>query len=170
MVPWDIPGHFPNTPQLTVPTWVSQDDALPHVTFTQPAERALAQSVRYNQLAPLYAPDVIDRNNTNKNDKNGIDDTDDNCAAFRCAKEAIREVLAQDPRAVTRRGTVEGANSKAGHGTRAVTPYRMVFGDVRLEFVVVEGGTVEVVGVGKVGDGGGGVDGVPFSEDGTMAV
>jgi len=150
VVPWDIPGHFPNTPTLTVPTWVSQEDTLPHVTFTSSAEQSLAQCLHSNHLAPLYTT------TNNNNIHNGTNDE------FQCAREAIREVLAQDPRAVKRRGTVEG---------RVADPYRVVFARVRLEFVVVGEGTVEVVEVGIVeGDGVGRVDGVPFSEDGTMAL
>ena len=40
MVPWDVPGKFDDE-GLSVPDWVSQDDALSAVSFTQDAESEL---------------------------------------------------------------------------------------------------------------------------------
>ena len=53
VVPWDIPGHFDDQ-KLSVPDWVSQDDALSTVSFTPEAESELERLVRYKKLAPLY--------------------------------------------------------------------------------------------------------------------
>jgi putative methyltransferase, YaeB/AF_0241 family len=81
VVPWDIPGYF-DQDQLRVPTWVSQDDALPNISFTQEVEDQLEILIQRNLLSPLYQ-------DTDKED----------------AKLAIMEVLAQDPRAAKKRGT-----------------------------------------------------------------
>lgn len=84
-VPWDIPGYYENGPGLQVPPWVSQDDAIPQVVFTEEADQSLQKAVEHNQLQPLY---------TRKN--NG----------YEAAKKTLLEILAQDPRATHKRQTV----------------------------------------------------------------
>ncbi|KAL3777153.1 hypothetical protein ACHAWO_006588 [Cyclotella atomus] len=53
VVPWDVPGHHDKVP-LSVPSWVSQDDALQTVKFTPLAKEALEKHVRNGKLSPLY--------------------------------------------------------------------------------------------------------------------
>jgi len=115
VVPWDIPGFFVQD-QLQVPTWVSQDDTLSNVSFTQEAEDQLEMLVRSNLLSPLYQA-------TDKDD----------------AKLAIMEVLAQDPRAAKKRGKF-GENSET---------YNVTFGKLQLQFIVLEKGDVQVVGLSE---------------------
>jgi len=102
VVPWDIPGHHDTQP-LHVPTWVSQEDALSSVSFTSEAAASLGRLLQYGKLAPLY-----------KSEADG-------------AIETICEILAQDPRCLKKRGTVDN---------NTVDPYQMVFCSIQLEFVV----------------------------------
>lgn len=122
---------------MSVPTWVSQDDALSIVSFTPEAESELERLVQRKKLAPWYTFKDLDH-----------------------AKEAIREILAQDPRAAKKRGKVGGLSD----------PYKVTFGKIQLEFVVVEENKVEVVGMSEMNlDDATFVDGVPLSQDGTMS-
>lgn len=110
-VPWDIPGHYDGVP-LSVPHWVGQDDALLQVDFTVKAKDSLRSLVSENRLAPLYTKD-----------------TD----GFAATCRTLKEVLAQDPRASTKRGAV----------TKKEEPsYRLVFGGTQVEFVVRASGVL----------------------------
>jgi len=83
VVAWDIPGHHDNQ-QLQVPSWVSQEDALQKCEFSSRASSELTQLVARGSLAPLYT------------------EANDGAAG---AKLALGEVLAQDPRASSKRGS-----------------------------------------------------------------
>lgn len=110
-MPWDIPGHHDNLP-LTVPTWVSQDDALQKVEFRPLARDSLESHIRRGKLAPLY---------TTQND--GL------CSSI----NSICEVLAQDPRA-------SNTNCSNKRGSKETTinsdVYRFVFCSVEVLFRV----------------------------------
>ena len=112
-VPWDIPG-FHDANSLSVPRWVSQDDALKKVVVTPVARSALENLVRGKTLAPLY---------TLKND--GVDG----------AEQTLKEILAQDPRAANTRGSKRGSHDD---------PYRIVFCSAVVEFVVDQNGVTVV--------------------------
>mmetsp|Transcript_14319 Transcript_14319/g.21509 ORF Transcript_14319/g.21509 Transcript_14319/m.21509 type:complete len:356 (-) Transcript_14319:82-1149(-) len=136
VVPWDIPGNFDDQ-QLSVPSWVSQDDALSKVSFSAEAEDQLEFLVERKKLAPLYK----------------IEDLED-------AKLAVKEILSQDPRAAKTRGKV---------GLIA-DPYTVTFGKIQLNFVVVDKGNVEVVGIEELRlDDATFVDGIPLANDGLMS-
>ncbi len=107
-VPWDIP-----TTALIVPEWVSQNDVA-SVEFTHNASSAL-KKVMESDISPAY-------------EKNQVE----------LVKNAISEILAQDPRAGNKRGT---SSDK---------PYNIVFGSARIEFVVSSNGVVQVVGIKKI--------------------
>ena len=124
-MPWDSPGYHDKIP-LTVPTWVSQDDALQTVEFTSLACKSLETHVLNGKLAPLY---------TYHN--NGVRD----------AMETIREVLAQDPRASNtngpnKRGTTSSyeVSSTASTMANKKDTYKFVFCSVEVEFSVCKGG------------------------------
>jgi tRNA (adenine37-N6)-methyltransferase len=104
-VPWDIPGHFDGVP-LQVPLWVSQDDTLREVRFTESASRDLQEMITQNRLAPLYA---------------------ENNEGFLGAKETIEQVLAQDPRASNKRGGLTHNEDPA---------YNIIFVCTQVEFRV----------------------------------
>ncbi|KAL3797497.1 hypothetical protein HJC23_009861 [Cyclotella cryptica] len=117
VVPWDIPGHHDNLP-LTVPAWVSQDDALQKVEFTSLARDSLETHIRSGKLDPLY---------TFQND------------GLFSSIDSICEVLAQDPRA-------SNTNSSNKRGTKETTTnsdvYRFVFCSVEVLFRVSATGVV----------------------------
>lgn len=137
-VPWDIPGHFDGK-GLSVPDWVSQEDALSEVSFTPEAELSLKKLIEDKVMEPLY---------TLKED--GINNV----------REAIKEVLSQDPRAAKRRGKVDNSRD----------PYKVSFGPIQLEFLVVGKGQLNVVKMSKIEfDDCIYVDGVPLAKDGTMS-
>lgn len=136
VVPWDIPGHFDDE-MLSVPSWVSQDDALSEVSFTSDAESELEFLMKRKKLSPLYKFEELD-----------------------IAKLAIQEILAQDPRAVKKRGKIDDA----------ADPYNLSFGKIQIQFVVVEKGKVEVVKMSEMElDDATFVDGVPLAKEGTMS-
>jgi tRNA-Thr(GGU) m(6)t(6)A37 methyltransferase TsaA len=136
VVPWDIPGHFDDEP-LSVPKWVSQDDALSNVSFTTDAESELEFLIKRKMLSPLYAFDELD-----------------------IAKLAMKEILAQDPRAAKKRGKIDNSSD----------PYSLSFGKIQIQFVVVDHGKVEVVKVSEMKlNNATFVDGVPLSKEGTMS-
>ncbi len=139
VVPWDIPGHFDGE-KLSVPNWVSQEDALTDVSFTPEAELNLKKLVEENALEPLY---------TIKND--GFDNV----------KEAIKEVLSQDPRAAKRRGKVDSS----------CDPYKISFSAIQIEFLVQDERRVNVVKIEKntLDDETLFVDGIPLAKGGTMS-
>jgi len=135
-VPWDIPGHYDAQP-LVVPGWVSQEDSLSEVSFTEDAEISLKKLVREKILDPIYA----------ENDGGLVD-----------AKMAITEILSQDPRAAKRRGKVDNAKIN--------DPYKISFGSVQVEFLVEDTGVVKVVKVSKtILEGCMYVDGIPLYKD-----
>jgi len=115
-VPWDIPGYHYNSseqePQtipkaLRVPSWVGQDDALQRVEFSQSAFQSLKSCVKDGLLQPLY---------TVEND------------GIAAAQNTLQEILAQDPRASTQRGTTSTT-------TRQET-YKVLFCQVEIQFIV----------------------------------
>eukprot|EP00978_Attheya_sp_CCMP212_P043946 scaffold295601_cov55-Attheya_sp.AAC.1 len=115
-VPWDIPGYHYNSseqePQtipkaLRVPSWVGQDDALQRVEFSQSAFQSLESCVKDGLLQPLY---------TLEND------------GIAAAQNTLQEILAQDPRASTQRGTTNTT-------TRQET-YKVLFCQVEIQFIV----------------------------------
>lgn len=76
------------------------------------------------------------------------------------AKLAVKEILSQDPRAAKSRGKVGIASDL----------YTVTFGKIILNFVVVEIGSVQVVGLEELKlDDATFVDGIPLSNDGTMS-
>jgi tRNA-Thr(GGU) m(6)t(6)A37 methyltransferase TsaA len=76
------------------------------------------------------------------------------------AKLAVKEILSQDPRAAKTRGTVGSITD----------PYTVTFGKIQLNFVVVDKGNVEVVGIEELRlDDATFVDGIPLANDGTMS-
>ncbi len=137
-VPWDIPGYF-DSQSIEVPSWVSQDDALSLVTFTPEANKNIEKLINDKILEPLYVAK-----------ENG----------FQYAKEAIKEVLSQDPRASKRRGKVDDN----------IEPYKISFGAMQIHFFVSEKGKVEVINASMMQlDECEFVDGVPLATDGTMS-
>mmetsp|Transcript_18210 Transcript_18210/g.22303 ORF Transcript_18210/g.22303 Transcript_18210/m.22303 type:complete len:364 (-) Transcript_18210:183-1274(-) len=139
VVPWDIPGHFDGN-VISVPDWVSQEDAMSAISFSAEAEADLEKLVLAKWLSPLYTEDESGCNQ---------------------AKEAIKEILAQDPRAVKRRGKVDNRSE----------PYKIYFGSVQLEFVAIEEGNVDVVKISPITlTDAMYVDGIPLSIDGTVSL
>mmetsp|Transcript_16920 Transcript_16920/g.21410 ORF Transcript_16920/g.21410 Transcript_16920/m.21410 type:complete len:399 (+) Transcript_16920:129-1325(+) len=140
-VPWDIPGHFDGE-SLSVPDWVSQEDALSEVSFTVEAERNLKNLVEDGALEPLYEAKQY---------------------GFENVKEAIKEVLSQDPRAAKRRGKVD--NSKS------CDPYKISFSSTQIEFLVQDDRCVNVVKIDKtvVHNKTLFVDGIPLAQGGIMS-
>jgi len=132
VVPWDCPNN------LVVPSWVSQDDALSTVSFTKEAGDNLEYLLKRKKLAPLYT----------------VKDFDD-------AKEAIKEILSQDPRAAKKRGKL----------STMTEPYKVTFGSIELKFIVEEQGKVDVIGMAEleIDDSTVFVDGIPLAREGTMA-
>lgn len=148
-VPWDIPGHGPGMiyssqqsqevieQVLRVPSWVTQEDSLSNVSFTTEAEDQLANFIHEGRLAPLYTID---------ND------------GFTGAVQSLKELLACDPRSSHKglkdnaRGTVSSAKIKspsASSPTRNApdttsSPYRLIFGQCEIEFVVTQQGAVVI--------------------------
>ena len=78
VIPWD------QCDNLSVPEWVSQEDALAKVEFTEQAKASLGECVKKGYLKPLY---------TTEND--GVE----------AACRTLCEVLSQDPRSLKFRGT-----------------------------------------------------------------
>ena len=85
VVPWDVPGHF-DKQLLSVPDWVSQEDAHSIVIFTEIAEERIKYLIGNGKLSPHYVSPT--------------DDAED-------AKKAIQEILCQDPRAAKKRGKLD---------------------------------------------------------------
>lgn len=112
-VPWDVPGNFDGK-SLQVPVWVAQDDAISEVHFTESADNDLQQMISQNQLSPLYCK---------SND------------GFQGARKTIEQVLAQDPRASNKRGTLTQNEEPS---------YKITFLKTQVEFQV-KGGGVEVI-------------------------
>lgn len=132
-VPWDVPGKFDGAP-LQVPLWVDSDDTLFLVDFSPSASHDLQDAIEKNLLSPLY---------TTSND------------GFKGAKETIKQVLAQDPRASHKRGTSTGTKESA---------YKIVFCRAQVEFRVIDG-FVEIVKVDSAQfDDAAFVDGIPLSK------
>ncbi len=140
-VPWDIPGNFDGD-NLLVPDWVSQEDSLSNVSFTAQAETNLKTLMKEKILEPFYI----------------LSD-----GGFEDAKQAIKEVLAQDPRAAKRRGKIDTEKALSD-------PYKVSFGSVQIEFLVEDKGIVKVVQVSEAMlDQCMYVDGIPLSPWGTMS-
>lgn len=137
VVPWDVPGYF-DEHKLKVPPWVSQDDALSSVSFTKEAGANLTYLLKMKKLAPFYIAED-----------------------FHDAKEAIKEILSQDPRAAKKRGKLSDMTE----------PYKVTFGSIVLKFIVEEQGKVDVIGMTELelDDSTVFVDGVPLAREGTMA-
>jgi len=138
-VPWDMPGYHDKV-LLSVPNWVSKDDELKSVEFSSRARKGLEKCIRdENALAPFY---------TCGND--GITN----------ATNAIREILAQDPRASnSNRGNKRGSSS--AH-MRENDTYKILFGLAEIEFQVgCDGVVVENVRSGLDLNRAEYVDGIP---------
>jgi tRNA-Thr(GGU) m(6)t(6)A37 methyltransferase TsaA len=144
-VMWDIPGYRgPNENEgtavpsvLRMPDWVQQDDALARVEFREAALDDLQAMVEAGRLAPLYTT--------------GSD-------GLVAARRTLQEVLAQDPRSSHKglKGNARGSQSADD------TTYKLILGQVQVEFVVLED-KVEVVTVTAVDfDPDVYVDGVPL--------
>lgn len=139
-VPWDIPG-YPERPDrfLKVPEWVSQDDELSEVEFTDKALQRLQIMVTEGRLEPLYT-----------NENNG----------FEGARQTLTEVLAQDPRSSHKglkdnaRGTTSSLKNKKENAT-----YKLVFGKCQVEFIVEQ--SDQNKGFAKVTD----IDAIDFHPD-----
>lgn len=102
-VPWDIP----NIP-LRTPSWVSQDDAMSEVAFSQGAIQSLQTILdEGKRLSPFY---------------NTLED----------AKEVISQVLAQDPRS-----SHKGIKSNQ-RGTDSKEDYSFVFTKCKISFQVTD--------------------------------
>lgn len=136
VVPWDIPGHF-NGEKLLVPEWVSADDEMSSVVFSKQAESDLSYLSKRNKFAPFY------------NESNSKD-----------AADAIKEVLAQDPRAVKKRGKVDETSQS----------YKVTFGSCEISFLVPENGVVEVLTIEELKlNNSTFVDGIPLANKGTTS-
>lgn len=121
--------------KLIVPDWVSAEDEMSSVIFSVEAKNDLEQIVKRRKMAPLY-------NQHNLQD----------------VFEAIREVLAQDPRAVKRRGTID----------ESPDPYKITFCSCEISFIVPDGGIVEIVGISEMNmNESVFVDGIPLAHKGT---
>eukprot|EP00559_Dactyliosolen_fragilissimus_P007255 CAMPEP_0184866312 /NCGR_PEP_ID=MMETSP0580-20130426/21818_1 /TAXON_ID=1118495 /ORGANISM="Dactyliosolen fragilissimus" /LENGTH=395 /DNA_ID=CAMNT_0027365935 /DNA_START=82 /DNA_END=1269 /DNA_ORIENTATION=+ len=137
VVPWDEPGYMGYGDRLVVPNWVSQDDALSDVVFSDHAETVLRDCVEKGKLSPLYKK---------KDD------------GFLCALKAIKQILAQDPRAQTKRGKLDSKE-----------PYKIVFCSIQVEFLVLTTAKIEVIDVQSLNfKESEQVDGIPFANEGTM--
>lgn len=99
-VPWDVPRD------LAVPEWVSSDDALAQVTFTDQARLQLHTLVQQGCLEPLY------------------NDAD-------AALQTLREILAQDPRS-----SHKGLKQNARGTNSQKEAYNLVFGACQVFFYV----------------------------------
>jgi hypothetical protein len=148
--PWDVPGRYDEgtltttttaTTSLRVPDWVDRDDVLESVVFDDAASASLSACLTRGKLGPLY---------TIEND------------GFAGATEAIRQVLAQDPRSSNtnrangrgRRSSSSSLSSSSG-GAPPDVNYRMLFCKVEVEFRVHgdrDGGTGSLVTVTNVRD------------------
>lgn len=115
-MPWDLPGHHDDLP-LSVPEWVSQDDALQTVNFTQQARVSLERHICNGRLSPLY---------TFKND------------GLEASIQAITEILAQDPRATN----TNNANKRGSKEGEASKTYMLVFCSVQIHFRVSNTGVI----------------------------
>ena len=109
VVPWDIPGY------LVVPDWVREDDTMTCVSLSNEAEVMLENAVLEGKLEPLYTRD---------ND------------GLVSAKEAIQEVLAQDPRARKKRGTIDSRDESC---------YKIVFCSIQIEFRATSDDSIQVL-------------------------
>lgn len=98
-----------------MPDWVCEDDALVCVSLSNEAEEALEKNVFEGKLAPLYT-----------SDKNGLVS----------AMEAIKEVLAQDPRARKKRGTIDSRDESC---------YKIVFCSTQVEFKVMSDDRIKII-------------------------
>ena len=149
VVPWDVPGRFDvDEDKLKVPSWVSDDDELKSVRFTTRAAEGLEACVRGGKTEPFYG---------------ARDDDGDGIAG---AESAIREVLAQDPRASNSNG--RNRRGSRGDGGDDGT-YRMLFCSTEVEFRVDGDGAVVVESVRSDGldlDSVERVDGIPILLDG----
>ena len=154
-VPWDIPNFYQNkelsktilesgnstdTPFYT-PAWVTQEDALSSVIFSDEALEGLEEVVEGGYMAPFY---------TKKN--NGV----------QLARESMEQILAQDPRSshtglkTNARGTTSdhakssspsSSSSSSTTTTKATEPYSFLFADTRVYFQVPSANQVEVLRV-----------------------
>ena len=103
------------------------------------AETSLRELIQKRKLSPLY---------TSEND--GLEG----------AKRTIQEVLAQDPRAIKKRGTTDN---------NAVDAYKIILCTVQVEFVVLGEGAVQVIRISPVDfNDATYVDGVPLAVGGTI--
>jgi len=119
-VPWDIPGYPENhhTGDWRAPEWVQQQgDTMSSVEFSESATRDLDALVERGLLVPLY---------TAKND------------GSQAARRTLEEILAQDPRATHKRGTLTADDEPT---------YNIIFGKIQVEFRVYQGGIVRVLNV-----------------------
>lgn len=136
MVPWDIPGYVDHVP-LIVPDWVREDDTVTCVSLSKDAELMLEHCVLEGKLAPLY---------TTEND------------GFATAKEAIKEVLAQDPRARKKRGSIDTGDESC---------YKIVFCSIQIEFKAMSDDTIKVWRISEFNTTDATfVDGIPLYNDG----
>jgi tRNA-Thr(GGU) m(6)t(6)A37 methyltransferase TsaA len=117
VVPWDLPGHHDNVP-LSVPTWVSADDALSTVNFTPLSRESIKTHIRNGKLAPLY---------TTRND------------GLEACINSISQILGQDPRATNTNSTNKRGSKEA---TANSDIYRIVFCSVEILFRVSTNGVL----------------------------
>jgi tRNA-Thr(GGU) m(6)t(6)A37 methyltransferase TsaA len=133
-----LSSYSSSTLSLRVPDWVTQDDRLAAVEFTQEALDALHKLVVINgHLTLWYSQD---------ND------------GYQAVIQTLREVLAQDPRS-----SHKGQSVHARGTTAAETDYHILFGDLRVSFVVQDNFCVLVRRVESMDlDSQARVDGVPL--------
>ena len=136
---------------LHTPWWVQDDqDVLAIVEFKESALQSLHDAIEDGRLAPLY---------TNDND------------GYMAATATLRQILAQDPRSshkglkANSRGTATTATSTTAATSSAVVDetYNLVFGKVRVDFVVDDTKRVQIVAINPIEFAPGSyVDGIPL--------
>lgn len=151
-VPWDIPGHFDRylfsstssleqiqevkdkyAKRYKVPFWVNDhNDVVSQVTFAEEAKTELYNCMRRNLLAPLYTLNLPPAATKGSSTSVAINDENSNPVDLLAAMETIKQVLSQDPRARTTRGTKTTTTGKTD-------PYRILFCKVQIEFIITDG-------------------------------
>ena len=135
-VPWDVPGYYQQqrtlktTPQslpfpssldndFKVPFWVEQDDEIATVSVSDDFIEQVSAMVQAGRLYPLYTID-----------NDGVD----------AAVQTLRQVVAQDPRSVTKRKVINQVKTKTGSADNDA--YHLIFGQCQVDFVVSDDGAL----------------------------
>lgn len=160
-VPWDIPGYSVHSDNsalglecvskfLRVPDWVSQDDLLPNVNFTEVAEQNLLDLMMQGRLSPFYKANAR---------------TDE---GYQSAVKALSEILTQDPRASKIRGTKNGTATLMALPNSIHNSYGIFFCKAQVEFVVTKSGVLVISVLDASLENATYVDGIPLAVNGLM--